>query len=71
MNDILASRMMSRPIRGSLRMTWRGGGEYTGIVPSDFNEHDWSEIEEMMIMDSDFVERQYLKSLQGLLHIGR
>ena len=41
-------------------MAWRreGGGEYMVILLSDFHDYDWSEIEDMMIMDSDFMDNQ-------------
>ena len=54
--------IMSRPVPVSLRMTRAGHGEEVvkirEILPSDFNEHDWSEIEDLMTMDSDFMESQ-------------
>ena len=41
-------------------MGWKreGGGEYMGFLASDVNEHDWSDIEDMMKMVSDFMESQ-------------
>ena len=49
---------------------WQGGGAYIAICPRNSNEQDWSEIEGMMTMYTDFVERQdnchYFK---GLLYI--
>ena len=35
-----------------------GGGEYMGLIPSDCNEHDWSEIEYMTIIGNHFMEGQ-------------
>ena len=37
---------------------WEGGCEYTGILSNDFYKHNWSVIEEMMIMENGFVEDQ-------------
>ena len=41
-------------------MAWRseGGGEYIAALPSDCNEHDCSEIGDLMIMASDFIDSQ-------------
>ena len=37
---------------------WELSGEYMVILPHDFNEHDWSEIEDIMIMANNIMERQ-------------
>ena len=62
MNGRLAYQMMSRPIRGLLGMLWRGGGKEVASVWASclviYTKHDWSEIEDTMIIDSDFMESQ-------------
>ena len=54
--------MVSRPIPGSVRIIWdRRGREAVSIWGSFveiFTEHDWSGIEDIMVMDSDVMENQ-------------
>ena len=61
-NGLLTNQMMSRRIHVLLRMTWAGSGKEAvsiwGPFQRDFNEHDWSEIEDMMHMASELMECQ-------------
>ena len=35
-----------------------GRSEYMAILPDDFHDHDWSHIDELLIMDSNYMQSQ-------------
>ena len=35
-----------------------GRSEYMAILPDDFHDHDWSHIDELLIMDSNYTQSQ-------------
>ena len=42
----------------AIAWSWERGGECMGLLPNDFNEHDWSDIEDTITRDSDAMESQ-------------